>query len=115
MNTLRSFLLHTGLLIASTSAAALVWSMDEKPKTGVQAEITVWSDKASDLKTIIYEGKNKVVRLEPKSDEVGQYFLGTLEKTAAASDGEGEPAKTIHFVSVDTGKKLLESLCQPLL
>jgi hypothetical protein len=115
-----SLAIHAVLLGLSVASAGYVWTREEPPKALVQADVTIWPGKPADLTRVTYETKTKKAVLEPKSDAVGRYFVGSLEKetpppTAKGDAGTPEPAAaptrtTMMFVSVAAAEKLVAEL-----
>lgn len=129
----RGFFVHLVLLGLAVVAAVLVWTRDKAPKALGQGDVTVWAGRPADVERIAYESKTRKVALEAKKDASGTYFVGTVEKDAAAppkkdphghdeadagADGgaaEPEPAAakertTVTFVSVSGAQKLADQL-----
>jgi hypothetical protein len=125
----RGFYVHIGLLVLSVIAAAFVWTRDKQPKTLAAGDVTVWSSKG-DVERVVFESKTKTVTLEAKKDEIGRYYIATVDKQAApppppkpegdagphddhdhdhADPGPQQRTKTT-FVSVDAGVKLADAL-----
>jgi hypothetical protein len=111
-------LVHAAVLGLSVVAAVGVWTRDKEPKALAQGDVTVWSGRAADVEKIGYESKTKKVSIEARKDAAGRYFVGTLEREAAApphAADAGAPAAppkqtTVGFVSVGPGDKLAEAL-----
>lgn len=119
MNVGRGLFVHVGLFVLASASAVAVWTRDEQPKALVQTEATVWSGRPADVAKVVFEGKNRKVSLESKSDKLGAYYLGTLEREAtpppanpdagAPPPAPGSKTKT-DFVGVGVAQKLVESL-----
>ena len=112
---------HAVILAFAIAASIVVWTRDKKPLAAAQGDVTVWAGRASALERVTYESKTRKVELVAKSDALGRYFVGTLEKDtshAAVAATSGPPAKndkieeqtTINFVSVGPGEKLADEL-----
>jgi hypothetical protein len=119
--------LHVGLFVVASLLGLRAWTAEDEPnKKPVAAEL--WSGRVADLSRIEYRTEKKVVFLEPKEDEAGRYFIGTVEtipekpKPAGAADA-GAPAASPHappptpestepkrFISLTKGSELAESL-----
>lgn len=117
--------LHIGLFVVASLLGLRAWTAEDEPnKKPVAAEL--WSGRVSDLSRIEYRTEKKVVSLEPKEDEGGRYFIGTVEtipeKPKPASADAGAPAATPphapppesgepkRFISLTKGSELAESL-----
>jgi hypothetical protein len=120
--------LHIGLFVVASLLGLRAWTAEDEPnKKAVAAEL--WSGRLADLSRIEYRTEKKVVSLEPKEDEGGRYFIGTVEtipekpKPAASAADAGAPAVTPpphapppessepkRFISLTKGSELAESL-----
>jgi hypothetical protein len=116
--------LHVALFIAASGLALRAWTAEDEPnKKTVAAEL--WSGRVTDLSRIEYRTDKKVVSLEPKEDEGGRYYIGSVESIAAekpkaAGPDAGAPAshpphpeesnEPKRFISLTKGKELAESL-----
>lgn len=121
--------LHIGLFVVASLLGLRAWTAEDEPnKKPVAAEL--WSGRVADLSRIEYRTEKKVVSLEPKEDEGGRYFIGTVEtiaekpKPAASAADAGAPAATPpsphapppessepkRFISLTKGSELAESL-----
>jgi hypothetical protein len=117
----RSIFVHAGLAVTAAVVALGVWTRDKQPKALVQSDVTIWQGKPKDVESIVYEGKKKRVELTSKKDDLGRYFVGSIEKEKAAPKPPGdagapepEPAaaeKTVTgLVSIAPAEKLLDVL-----
>ncbi|MRG96062.1 DUF4340 domain-containing protein [Polyangium spumosum] len=119
MNVGRGLFVHVGLFVLASASAVAVWTRDEQPKALVQTEATVWPGRPADVVKVVFEGKNRKVSLETKSDKLGAYYLGTLEREAtpppvnpdagAPPPAPGAKTKT-EFVGVGVAQKLVDAL-----
>jgi hypothetical protein len=129
--------LHVFLFVGASVLGLRAWTAEDEPnKKPVAAEL--WSGKVSDLSRIEYRTDKKLVVLEPKQDEDGRYYVGSVEPLAAAPKpakgapdagaspaGHGDPhdphgAHAAHaepenveakrFISLSKGNELAESL-----
>jgi hypothetical protein len=131
--------LHVFLFVGASVLGLRAWTAEDEPnKKPVAAEL--WSAKVSDLTRIEYRTDKKLVVLEPKQDEDGRYFVGTIEPIAAAPKpaaqgapdagalppghppAHGDPhgghadhpepgvTETKRFISLSKGNELAESL-----
>jgi hypothetical protein len=111
-------LVHGAILGLAVVAAVVVWTRDKKPLTPTQGDVSVWAGRASAVEQITYESKTRKVDVTAKSDALGRYFVGTLEKltahaTSAVDAGpttRTEEKTTVGFVSVGPGEKLADAL-----
>jgi len=119
MNLGRGLIVHVALFVLASASAVAIWTREEKPKASAQAEATVWSGRAADVERVIFEGKSRKVVLETKKDDLGAYYVGTLEKeppnvppvgdTGAPPQAPPERTK-MEFVAVGVAQKLAETL-----
>jgi len=117
--------LHVGLFVAASALALRAWTAEDEPnKKPIAAEL--WSGRVTDVSRIEYRTDKKLVVLEPKEDEGGRYFVGTIEplataKPKAAPDaGAPPPGHPPHevpeskepkrFISLTKGNELAESV-----
>jgi hypothetical protein len=73
-------LIHGVLLVAALGFAYQTWTREKKvePKTG---KVEVWSTPTSKVTAIIYQTKDRDVRLDRKTAEGGAYLWGTETRT----------------------------------
>jgi hypothetical protein len=129
--------LHVFLFVGASVLGLRAWTAEDEPnKKPVAAEL--WSGRINDLTRIEYRTDKKRVTLEPKQDEGGRYFIGTIEpltpaaaKSAAGAPDAGAPAlpsghppahgdphahaepesnEPKRFISLAKGNELAESL-----
>ena len=115
----RSIFVHAGLAVTSAVIAIGVWTRDKQPKALVQSDVTIWQGKPKDVESIVYDGKKKRVELTSKKDDLGRWFVGSVEKEKAAprpapDAGAPEPAAgekvVTGIVSITPAEKLLDVL-----
>ncbi len=115
----RSIFVHAGLVVTSAVIAIGVWTRDKQPKALVQSDVTLWQGKPKDVESIVYEGKKKRLELSAKKDDLGRYFVGSVEKEKAAprpapDAGAAEPAAgekvVTGLMSITPVEKLLDVL-----
>jgi hypothetical protein len=81
--------LHVFLFVGASVLGLRAWTAEDEPnKKSVAAEL--WSGRVSDVTAIHYRTDKKEVSLEPKQDEAGRYFVGTIKPIAAPA---AKPAK----------------------
>lgn len=125
MTLLKGQIVHLGVLGVAAVLALGVWTRDEDAqlsKTSTQVE--VWPGDPDSVTALTFESSTRKVRLEPKKDALGRWYVGTVEKDEPASPPNphgagGAPASeptpppkhtTIRFVSVKGGEELLKTL-----
>ncbi len=124
----KSLALHLTLLGLAAALAVMVWTKEDAPRAAKRAEVQVWSGSPDKISSIEFESEDKKVRIEPKKDSQGAWYVGHVDKTitartspsphdspdggAAADAGPGLATKheSSVFVGVEQAKKLAESL-----
>jgi hypothetical protein len=94
----RSIGLHVFLFVGASVLGLKAWTGEDEPnKKHVAAEL--WSGRVSDLQRIEFRTDKKLVVLEPKEDEAGRYYVGSVETIepppkppATGAEGETAPA-----------------------
>ena len=84
MSLMRSLGLHIGLTGLAVIAALSVWTKEDEPATKTAAEIQVWGGTLDQLKQIRFESKDKKVRMEPRKDDQGTYFVVHVDRENVA-------------------------------
>jgi len=124
MTLLKGQVLHLAALGIASVLALGVWTRDDEAKVSSQStQVEVWGGDPDSVTALSYESSTRKVRLEPKKDAIGRWYVGTVEKDDPATPpnphGAGgapaaEPAATKHtttrFVSVKAADDLLKSL-----
>jgi hypothetical protein len=121
MSLLKGQLVHLAVLGAASVLAFGVWTRDDdaqlssKP-TGVE----VWGGNPDSVTQLSFSTATRKLRLEPKKDATGRWYVGTVDKedaplAHAPGADAGAPAappkhETVHFVSVKAGDDLVKSL-----
>lgn len=108
MSTSRSVFVHAGLAALTALAAVSVSMRDESAKVIVH-EATVLDARPAEIQQVTFVGKAKTITLEPRKDEVGAFYFGTIEKPAPPSDASAVPSRSA-FISIGTGEKLFQTL-----
>lgn len=117
--------LHGAVLVVAAGLAFSVWNKDEPLPEKEQATVDVWSGSQASFSKLSFEGKTRKVRLESQKDELGYYYVGTVDKEDAPPSNphegvQGAPLKppegkepkkqTTRFVSVKAGETLVKAL-----
>ena len=123
MTLLKGQILHLGALGVASVLALGVWTRDDDAKVSSQStQVEVWGGEPDTVTALSYESSTRKVRLEPKKDALGRWYVGTVDKddpaTPPGPHGAGgapaEPAPTKHtttrFVGVKAADDLLKSL-----
>lgn len=126
MSSFRSVRVHLALTLVASASAYSLWSKEEEPDKAVStsAEVRVWAGKPDQLESIAFDGKELKVKLEPKKDELGRWFVVHLNQIKKAArpptnphappakpepEEKGEWVKS-SFVSVKEGTILADAL-----
>jgi hypothetical protein len=131
----RSLGVHAGLMVLAGALALRTFTAeDDTAKKHVQAE--VWGGGPDQITMVRFEHKLGDMKVEPRKDKEGRYFVGTVQKDKAAESAEQKPppnphdphaaesaadpaAKapeptgertTAHFIAVKQGEELFKSL-----
>ncbi|MEI9940226.1 MAG: DUF4340 domain-containing protein [Pseudomonadota bacterium] len=126
MTLLKGQILHLGLLGVSAVLAFGVWTRDDNAQSNAKAttQVEVWPGEPDSVTALTFESSTRKVRIEPKKDALGRWYVGTVDKDEPASvaspphgaDGGAPapavPAKhtTLRFVGVKAADELLKSL-----
>jgi hypothetical protein len=119
--------LHAAALVVSAGLAYSVWNKDEPAPEKEQPTVDVWTGSQATFGKLSFEGKTRKVRLETRKDDLGYFYVGTVDKEEATPsnphagvpgaplkppEGDGkEPKKeTTRFVSVKAGETLVKAL-----
>jgi hypothetical protein len=126
MTLLKGQIVHLGALGIASVLALGVWTRDDDAKLSNQStQVEVWGGDPDAVSALSYESTTRKVRLEPKKDALGRWYVGTVEKDEPAAapppnpHGAGgapaaEAAATKHtttrFVGVKAADELLKNL-----
>jgi hypothetical protein len=112
--------LHGALLLVSAGLAYSVWNRDEPLPEKQQTMVDVWGGSQASFSKLYFEGKTRKVRLEAQKDELGYYYVTTVDTeeqplpaghlVPSASPLKPPTAKTTRFVSVKAGETLVKAL-----
>ena len=125
MTLLKGQLLHLGLLGVAGVLAVSVWTRDETAQvTGKPTDVEVWPGSPDSVTALSFESPTRKVRLEPKKDALGRWYVGNVEKDepsfvtpppgagGAGSAPAANPPKhsSVQFVGVKAADELIKSL-----
>jgi Domain of unknown function (DUF4340) len=122
MTLLRGQILHLGLLGVSSLLALSVWTRDDDAQLALKpTEVEVWSGSPDSVTALSFESPTRKVRIEPKKDALGRWYVGTVDKDepayvssphgAAGGASTAAPARTtMRFVGVKAVDDLVKSL-----
>ena len=122
MSLLKGQLVHLALLGVAGVLAVGVWTRDDDAQLALKpSEVLVWGGTPESVTALSFENATRKLRLEPKKDERGRWYVGTVDKdepslvhTPPGADG-GAPTTppkhdTIRFLSVKAADDLVKSL-----
>jgi len=128
MTLLKGQILHLGLLGVSAVLALGVWTRDEDAQlSNKPTQVEVWGGDPGSVTALSFESSTRKLRIEPKKDAVGRWYVATVDKDEAASVPHsphgaaqgGAPASiaasppkhtTVRFVGVKAADEMLKSL-----
>jgi len=118
---IKAQLVHLVLLGVAGVAALGVWTKDDHAQVALKpSEVEIWSGGPDSVTLLSFESSTRKVRIEPKKDELGRYYIGTVDKDepvlahpgAGPDAGSPPPAKheTVRFIGVKAADELVKSL-----
>jgi len=122
---MKGLFVHFGLLAVSGAMALSVWLRDEETDAPKAQEVEVWGGRAEGVEAVSYESASRKVKLEPKKDALGPWYVARFEKTEETPpghppiDGAPAPANTAApvtkrtsetFVAVKEADELVQKL-----
>jgi len=118
---IKAQLVHLALLGVAGIAALGVWTKDDRAEVALKpSEVEVWSGGPDSVTLLSFESATRKVRIEPKKDDLGRYYIGTVDKDepalahpgAAADAGAPPPTKheTVRFIGVKAADELVKTL-----
>lgn len=130
MSAFKSVGIHLGLAVIAGISALTLWTKEDEPEiAAASARVQVWSGTPDQLEFVAFEGKELKVKLEPRKDELGRWYVVHLNQVkrqakephnphapenphappSKAPESKGEWVKS-SFVSVKEGTTLVEAL-----
>jgi hypothetical protein len=110
---------HAVLFAVASGLALAVWSRDESVVQSADSErVEVWGGSADSISRLEFESPKLKFSLDSQKDEVGRFFVASLEKDEAKlppssrDAGAPEPAKRVasRFVAVKAAGELVQKL-----
>jgi len=88
----RGPIIHAVLLVFVLGFAYQTWTREKKvePKTG---KVEVWSKPASSLQAVLFETKDRTLRVERRKDDAGSYLWGKETRVSRHHKRPPRPAK----------------------
>jgi hypothetical protein len=77
---MKSLVVHFGALAVSSALALSIWLRDKEADEPKATEVPVWTGRPELIEAISYESKTRNVRLEPKQDGLGRWYVARFEK-----------------------------------
>jgi hypothetical protein len=121
MSLLKGQLVHLAVLGVAAVLAFGVWTRDDDAQLSSKpTEVEVWGGSPDSVTQLSFTNATRKLRLEPKKDEAGRWYVGTVDKEETAlahppgADAGAPPPAPKHdvvrFVSVKAGDDLIKSL-----
>lgn len=122
MTLLKGQLVHLGLLGVAGVLAIGVWTRDDDAQlTSKSSEVEVWSGNPDSVTALSFESATRKVRIEPRKDALGRWYVTTVDKDSAppVSPAPGADAgaaanppkhSSERFVSVKAADELVKTL-----
>lgn len=114
--------LHLGALGVAGVLALGVWTRDDNAQLAQKStEVEVWGGSADSLSALSFDSEKRKLRVEPKKDDLGRWYVGTVDKEdpsfvhpPAGADGGAAPPppkrSTVRFISVKAADELVAKL-----
>jgi hypothetical protein len=120
---LKGQIVHLGLLGVAGVLALGVWTRDDQAQLALKpSEVEVWGGSPDSVTALSFESATRKVRIEPKKDALGRWYVGTVEKDepafvhppAGGADAGAPPPQTKHetvrFVGIKAADELMKTL-----
>jgi Domain of unknown function (DUF4340) len=119
---LKGQILHLGLLGVSSLLALSVWTRDDDQQLALKpSEVEIWPGSPDSVTALSFESPTRKVRIEPKKDALGRWYVGTVDKDEPAfvssphgAAGGAPPSAPTHtsvrFVAIKAADDLVKSL-----
>src|SRR6187549_2890305 len=86
MSILKGQVVHLGLLGVSAVLAFGVWTRDEDAQLSSKpTQVEVWGGEPDAVTSLSFESNTRKLRIEPKKDALGRWYVGTVDKDEPAS------------------------------
>jgi len=81
MTLLKGQILHLGVLGVSAVLALSVWTRDDDAQLSSKpTDVEVWAGDPESVTALSFESSTRKLRLEPKKDALGRWYVGTVDK-----------------------------------
>jgi len=109
MTLLKGQILHFGLLGVSAVLALGVWTRDDDAQLSTKpTEVEVWGGDPESVTALSFESTTRKVRIEPKKDALGRWYVGTVDKDEPAT-----PPSSAHGGAGGAGGALVSEPVAP--
>lgn len=117
MKNTRGIWVHVGLLVVASTFALYISARKTEPNPTGGPSTDLWRVEPEQVQTIVFDGTEKRVTIEPRHDAVGDYAVVTLETFAKPEPVDAgtatKPAPQIkRFISVDSAEKVRQGLAR---
>ena len=119
----KGLLVHLALLGVAGVVALGVWTRDDQAQMAAKpTDVEVWSGGPDSVTALSFESSTRKVRIEPKKDALGRWYVGTVDKDEpsivqpphGAADAGAPPNATKHetvrFVGVKAADEFIKAL-----
>jgi Domain of unknown function (DUF4340) len=122
MSLFKGQIVHLAVLGVAGVLALGVWTRDDDAQLSLKpSEVEVWGGTPDSVTALSFESATRKVRIEPRKDERGRWYVGTVDKDevpfvhppgGAASAAPASPPKheTVRFIAVKAADDLVKSL-----
>ncbi|MGC4088599.1 MAG: DUF4340 domain-containing protein [Polyangiaceae bacterium] len=119
---MKSIVTHVGLLLLASASAFTIWTREEKPEQDKADTVEVWSGTPDGVEAVSFEGKQRSVKIQPKKDAIGRWYVVSMDKEinapapkAVPDAGAPPPApppkhELSTFLSMKAGDELMKKL-----
>jgi len=119
---MKSIVTHVGVLAVASIAAFSIWTREQKTEQDKTDSVEVWSGSPDAVEAVAFDGKQRSVKITPKKDALGRWYVVTLDKetpippvrpTPDAGAPPPAPApkhEVVTFLSMKAGDELVKKL-----
>lgn len=120
---MKPLVVHLSLLGVASLSALSIWTRDEEAESAKAVAVEVWGGAADSVELVTYDSNQKKVRLEPRKDGLGRWYVARVESEEApfahppvpgAPTPPASPAKRTAqvFVGVKEADELVQKLAR---
>jgi hypothetical protein len=119
---LKGQVVHLALLGVAAVLALGVWTRDDQAQLAAKpSDVEVWGGSPDSVTALSFESATRKVRLEPKKDALGRWYVGRVDKDETsfvhappAADAGAPPSQskheTVQFVGVKAADEFMKTL-----